>query len=131
MTEPPPSEGRIAAALSAVKGLSLTNVLVLALVALILVPVYVIYRAVNDAAVMDRLLSSYEEIPNASGCVLRQVKTRGGPSSWSLSSGFAFHGSDRWQIAVILDQPPDKAQLDSHCATLRLIADQVLKAWAP
>lgn len=131
MTEPPPSQGRLAAAASVVKGLSLANVLTIALLAVIAVPVYVIYRALNDATVMDRLLSSYKEIPNTSGCTMRVVKERGGPELWSISTGFAFHGGDRWAINVIVTQQPTTEQLTGHCATLKLIADDVLKSQAP
>ena len=129
MDEPPP--GRLAAAASVVKGLSLSNVLIIALLAVIAIPTYVIYRAMNDAAVMDRLLSSYKEVPNTSGCTLREVKARGGPARWAISTGFAFHGADRWSINVILDQQPTTEQLVSNCETLKLIADGVLRSQAP
>lgn len=119
------------AALTAVKGLSLSNVLIIALLAVIAVPVYIVYRALNDAAVMDRLLSSYKEVPNTSGCTLREVKSRGGPARWAIATGFAFHGADRWSVNVILDQQPSTEQLVSNCETLKLIADNVLKAQAP
>ena len=130
MTDEPPT-GRLATAAAVVKGLSLNNVLIIALLAVIAVPVYVIYRALNDDAVMDRLMSSYQVIHNASGCVLRTVKERGGPQAWSISTGFAFHGTDRWQISVIVDQLPTEEQLVAHCETLKLIADNVLKSQAP
>lgn len=130
MTEPPP-EGKLAAAIGLVKGLSLTNLAMLAGLLAIVVPVYVIYRALADPAVMDRLLSSYKELPNGSGCTLREVKARGGPARWSISTGFAFHGADRWGINVILDQQPSEDELASHCATLKLIADGVLRSQAP
>jgi len=123
--------GRLAAAASIVKSLSLSNVLIIALLAVIAIPVYIVYRALNDAAVMDRLLSSYKEVPNTSGCTLREVKARGGPARWAISTGFAFHGADRWSINVILDQQPTTEQLTSNCETLKLIADGVLRSQAP
>ena len=129
MADQPP--GRLAAAASVVKSLSLSNVLIIALLAVIAIPVYIVYRALNDAAVMDRLLSSYKEVPNTSGCTLREVKSRGGPARWSISTGFAFHGADRWSINVILDQQPTTEQLTSNCETLKLIADGVLRSQAP
>ena len=129
MADPPP--GRLAAAASVVKSLSLSNVLIIALLAVIAIPVYIVYRALNDAAVMDRLLSSYKEVPNTSGCTLREVKSRGGPARWAISTGFAFHGADRWSINVILDQQPTTEQLVSNCETLKLIADGVLRSQAP
>lgn len=131
MTEPAAHEGKLAAAAAVVKGLSLSNVLIIALLTVIAIPTYVIYRALNDATVMNRLLSSYSEIPNTSGCTLRTVKERGGPQRWSISTGFAFHGADRWAINVILDQQPSTEQLTSNCATLKLIADDVLRSQQP
>lgn len=129
MTEPPPSEGRLAAAASVVRSLSLTNVLIIALLVAIAIPAYIIYRAVNDPAVMNRLLSSYQELPNQqSGCTLRTVRERGGPQRWSVSTGFAFHGADRWSISVLLDYEPTGEQITSYCETLKLIADRTLMA---
>jgi hypothetical protein len=130
MSEPEPT-GKLATAVGLVKGLTLSHVLIIALLAVIAVPVYIVYRALNDAAVMDRLMSSYEEIPNTSGCTMRKVKARGGPARWSISTGFAFHGADRWGIYVIVDQQPTTEQLTGNCETLKLIADNVLKAQAP
>ena len=45
---------------------TLSNVLIIALLALIAVPVYVIYRALGDEKIMDRLMSTYEEIDSKS-----------------------------------------------------------------
>jgi hypothetical protein len=122
VTEPPP-EGKLAAAASVVKGLSLGNVLVIALLVVIAIPAYVIWKAVSDPVLMDRLMSSYRELPNGSGCVLRNVRERGGPDQWAISSGFAFHGQDRWYVAVGLTHKPTDEQLTSHCETLKRIAD--------
>jgi len=101
----------------------LTNALVIALLTLIAVPTYLAYKMLNDPAVMDRLLSSYKELPNGSGCTLREVKERGGPDLWAISTGFAYHGDNRWYVAVGLTHAPDANDLTSHCETLRRIAD--------
>ena len=112
--------------ISAVKGLSLTNVLVMALIAVIAVPSYFVYRMLNDATVMDRFLSSYDEYTEVrSGCTVRTVRLRGGPWRWSISTGFAYQGSDRWNLSVILQNEPTDADVASYCATLGLIADKM------
>jgi len=130
LTEPP--EGRLAAAASVVKGLSLSNVLIIALLVVIAIPAYVIYRALHDPEIMNRLLSSYQELPNQqSGCTLRTVRERGGPQRWSISTGFAFHGVDRWSINVLLDYEPTGEQITSYCETLKTIADHTLMAPKP
>ena len=126
MTEPPPSEGKLAAAAAVVKGLSLKNVGIAALLVLIAIPAWLVYQ--NPAGVMDRLMSVYREYPNQiSGCTVREVRERGGPDQWSVSAGFAFHGSARWYVAVgLTGTKPTDAEITSHCETLRRIADSLM-----
>jgi hypothetical protein len=112
--------------LGAVQGLTLGNVLVLALLAVIAVPVYVIYRALGDEKIMDRLMSTYEVIDSRQGCAVRHVQERGGPDLWGVSSGFAFQGRDRWFVNVLLDHAPTDDEVGSYCESLKLIADRLL-----
>ena len=114
--------------LGAVKGLSLGNVLVIALLAVIAVPVYVIYRAIDNDALMDRFLSTYEEVSSQNvGCTLRHVQARGGPDQWGISRGFSFVGNDRWFVNVVLDHHPNSEEIISYCESLKLIADRMLE----
>ena len=99
---------------------------ILALLVAIAVPVYVIWRALGDEKIMDRLLSTYEEIDSQAGCALRHVKARGGPDLWGISSGFAFQGRDRWYVNVLLDHRPSEEEVASYCESLKLIADRML-----
>ena len=122
-TEPP---GKLERAASVVKNLSLGNVLVVALLAVIAVPVYVIYKAVGDTALMSKLVSSYEELGSKSGCSLRHFQERGGPDLYGVSSGFGFIGSDRWYVNVILNHKPTEEEVVSYCESLKLIADKML-----
>lgn len=123
----PPSEGRWLSWLTAVKGLTLANVLVIALLAVIAVPVYIVYRALEDEKLMDRFMSTYEELGNQqSGCAVRHVQERGGPELWGISAGFAFQGADRWFVNVVLTHDPSGEEIVSYCETLKLIADSML-----
>jgi hypothetical protein len=127
MSEPPPSEGKYLGWLNAVKGLTVSNVLVIALLAVIAVPVYVIYRALEDEKLMDRFMSTYEELGNQqSGCTVRHVQARGGPALWGISTGFAFQGSDRYFVNVALQRQPTDTEIVSYCEALKLIADKLL-----
>jgi hypothetical protein len=112
--------------MNAVKGLTVSNVVVIALLAIIAIPVYTIWKALNDEKIMDRLMSTYEEIAQPSGCTLRHAKRRGGPDQWSIASGFAFQGIDRWHVSVVMDHPPTEDELVSYCASLKLIGDRML-----
>ena len=123
----PQAEGRWLSWLNAVKGLTVTNVLVIAMLAMVAVPVYVIYRALEDEKLLDRFLSTYEEMSSQHfGCTIRHIQERGGPEQWALSSAFAAQGQDRWVVAVITIRQPDDNDVVSHCETLRLIIDQML-----
>jgi hypothetical protein len=117
----------VAGLLTAVKGLTFTNLMMLAGIVVIAVPAYFIYSLLNDPAVMDRFLSSYSETTDAeSGCTLRKVRLRGGPWRWSIATGFAYAGSDRYSVSVILPAEPDADDIASYCATLGLIVDRML-----
>ena len=129
MSEQPPPEGRGLAWINAAKSLTLTNVLVIALMAMVIVPVYFVYRALNDPATLDRFMSSYDEYTEeVSGCTVRTVRLRGGPWRWSISSGFAMGGADRYTVSVIVTTEPNAEAVTSYCATLNLIIDKMHEA---
>jgi hypothetical protein len=127
--QPPPDHklGMVEGAANIVKGLSLNNVLTIALLAVIAVPVYVIYRALDDDKLMDRFMSTYEEVSNQNvPCAMRHVQARGGPDEWGISTGFSFVGKDRWFINVVMNHQPSPEEIVSYCETLKLIADKML-----
>jgi hypothetical protein len=119
----PPDDGRLAGWLTAVKGLTVSNVLVIGMLVVIAIPAYLIYRALNDEALLDRFLSHYSEIGTDTSCTLREVRQRGGPDTWGLSTGFAYFGNDRWTVAVILSHQPTPEEIASHCEVLNLTVD--------
>ena len=91
---PPPQQDRVSVWVGLLKGLTLSNVLVLAALAAVAVPVFVIYRALEDDKIMDRLMSTYEEIGNQqSGCAVRHVQERGGPDLWGHQRRVRLSGS--------------------------------------
>ena len=49
-----------------VKGLSLTNVLIIALLVAIAIPTYILWRFLNDASMLNKFTSFYEEIASES-----------------------------------------------------------------
>lgn len=122
---PPPPEGRLAHAAHAIRSLTLSNVLVIFLLVLMAVPVYILYRALSDEALLDRFLSSYRVVRTKGGCTIRVVAERGAPEQWSISTGFAAGGNERWNVSVILEQEPSEDEITSHCATLMLIVERL------
>jgi hypothetical protein len=120
--------GRVTGLLNAVRGLTLSNVLVLAALAVIAVPAFVVYQAVtgNDA-LLDRLLSTYELVDSDSDCIIRHVQERGGPELWSIGAGFAYQGRDRWSVNVLLlNGKPGEDEIATYCEALKLIVDKML-----
>ena len=109
---------------SIIKGLTFTNVLMLFLLSLIVVPGYIMYRAVNDPTILERMLSSYKEFPpQDSGCTLREFKARGGPRMWTISTGFAYQGTDKWVASIVLDHMPNEDENVSYCESLKLVTE--------
>jgi hypothetical protein len=107
-----------------IKGLSLTNVLIIALLVLIAIPSYILWRFLNDASLLNKFTSFYEEISSDKvGCTLRVASQRGAHPIYSISTGFAFQGSDRYTVGVIITHKPDDGELVSYCETLNLIVD--------
>lgn len=122
-TAEPPVEGRVGSLITAVKGLTVSNVLVIALLAIVAAPLYLGWRAINDPALLDRFTSKYEDVPNETTCFLREIKLRGGPDTWNISNGFAYFGTDKWFVSVSLSHAPTPEEVASHCEVLNLTID--------
>ena len=119
---------RAAGLLKWAQGLTLLNVLVIFLfVATTALPAYATWKILNDEALLTRLLSTYEEFGNQqSGCFLRHAKQRGGSDFWSIGTGFAYSGMDRWSVNVVLERRPTDEEITSYCATAKLLAGDML-----
>jgi hypothetical protein len=123
---PPPDLERATGWLSAVKGLTVTNAIVIILLVVAIAPAYVVYRALDDPALLDRFLSSYHVVSSQlSDCTLRTGRQRGEPAVWSISTGFAYEGPSRWVISVLLEREPTMEEQISYCATLEAIVDHM------
>jgi hypothetical protein len=122
-----PQNGRLLTWLNAVKGLTFTNVLVIGMLVVIAIPTYTLWKALGDDKLLDRFLSTYEELSSQnSGCTVRHMQARGGPDIWGISSGFAYQGEGRWLVSVALPAEPSIEEIMSYCESLKLIADKML-----
>src|SRR5207344_3237596 len=103
---PPPQQDTVTTVggmIKIIKGMTLTNVLIIALLVTIAIPTYILYRFVNDASLLNKFASFYEEIStDKSPCTLRVASQRGAEPFFAVSTGFAYQGSDRWTISVLL-----------------------------
>ena len=111
--------------ITAVKGLTITNALVIVILIAAAIPAYFLYKVINNTELLDRFLSSYEEIsmPETSSCTLRSAATRGSASVWYISTGFAYHGDDKWTMGVAISKKPTMEQMQAYCDTLLLVVD--------
>jgi hypothetical protein len=127
LTETPPphqSHGIFHAVVEAVKGLTLTNVMVIIMLAVVVIPGYALWRMLDDPAMLGRFLSSYEEITSDKWpCTLRIASVRGSGDTYAVSTGFAYQGSERWVLSVIMDRKPTDSEMYSYCETLNLLID--------
>jgi len=108
------------------QSVTLTQALVMALLVLIAAPTYLAWRVINDDSMLTKFTSHYEEISNEQmPCTLRIGSVRGGGYSYSITTGFAHQGSDRWTVGVIMARKPDPSEQVSYCATLVLLVDHL------
>jgi len=112
-------------AVASVKGLSIQNLLTIVVLFVVLAPTYLLWRLLNDSAMLGRVLSSYEEVTSDKWpCTLRIASARGAGDTYSISAGFAYQGSERWTLSVLMDRDPRiGGELDSYCETLQLLVD--------
>jgi hypothetical protein len=126
LLQQPDRVGQLGGIVGLVQSMTLTHVLIVALLAAILVPSYVAWRVLNDESMLTKFTSRYEEITSDKiPCTLRIASVRGGGDSYSISTGFAVQGSDRYTIAVLLDRKPDDLSLQSYCEVLQKIVDHL------
>ena len=137
--QPPPErppeqrspEGIVAAIAHFAKGLTLGNVLAIAALAVVLVPSYLLWRLLNDESMLGRVLSSYTEHEDKSGCTIRVASLRGAGDTYAISTGFAAQGADQWVISVIMARTPSETDVLSYCETLQRIVDHMRRPDQP
>jgi hypothetical protein len=109
-----------------IQSMTLTNVLILALIIIVLAPTFVLWRFMNDSSLLNKWTSFYEEVSSdKTPCTLRIASQRGADPVHSISTGFAYQGSDRYTVGVILSHPPDDGDLVSYCEVLNRIVDHM------
>jgi hypothetical protein len=130
--QPPDRVGQVGGLVKIVQSLTLTQVLVIALLVMIAIPTYIAWRVINDESMLTKFTSRYEELSSDKmPCTLRVASVRGGGDTYSISTGFAFQGSDRWTVGVIMNSKPDDSELVSYCATLNVLVDHLRRPGAP
>jgi len=130
--QPPDRVGQVGGLVKIIQSLTLTQVLIIALLVAIAIPTYIGWRVINDESMLNKFTSRYEELSSEHmPCTLRVASVRGGGDTYSISTGFAAQGSDRWTVGVIMTRKPDDSELTSYCATLQILVDHLRRPNAP
>lgn len=101
-----------------VKGLSLTNVLVIVLLAAIAVPLYVGWKVTSDPTLMAFVFNDFSEIPSVTDCNLFRLKPTGGTTYYAISNQFSERNAESWAITVRVKFKPDDAAIKDYCSSL-------------
>ena len=122
---PPDRVGQIGGLVNIIKGISLTNVLIIALLIAIAIPTFILYRFMTDSSLLNKFTSFYEELGlDKVACTLRIASQRGADPIYSIGTGFAYQGSDRYLDGrPAHPQAPTTASWPAYCETLNLIVD--------
>ena len=119
VSQPSSGNGRANWWLSAIKGLTFTNALVIIMLLVSGTPAYLMYKVVNSERMLDHFTSIYREIPSSqAACAFREAKSRFGAQTWKIVTGFAYQGDDRWSVMVSRNLQPSSEQVVMYCSTL-------------
>ena len=92
-TPPPDHVGMIGGIVKIIQSMTLTHVLIMALIIVVLAPTYVLYRFMNDSSLLNKWTCSYEELATEnSPCTLRIASQRGADPTYAISDGLCVSG---------------------------------------
>jgi len=118
MSEPPPYD-RAGTWFDRIKGLSLTNALVIVVLMVVAIPAYLAWRILNDENLASIIFSTYEErMLSGTDCGLRTASTSGVAPHYFISRAFAYSGQDRWYIGVQISGKPTDIEAGEYCDIL-------------
>lgn len=127
MTQVPPPindrVGMIDRMLGVVKGLTYTNVAVLALLLGLFAPLYFGYRMLGDPQLMGAVLNVYSEIDSPTDCLLSFQQPTGGTGSYIIRATLAERASEVWYVSAKVKFRPDDAAMKAYCTAASAIVD--------
>jgi hypothetical protein len=107
------------AGVSAIKSLTLTNVLLLGLLIAVCFPAYVGYRILNDEQLLVHVASSYEEMHYGIGnCTVYRAHARGNEPEFIVRYMFRIDNLGRWYLAIKSNAEPTKEDAAKRCNLL-------------
>lgn len=106
-----------------VKGLTLTNVLILALLIILIVPLYLAWRVLNDQDLQGKLFNTYSELEAPSDCLLTFQQAAGGSGHYVIRAILAERPAETWYISTRIRFKPDDKAMYLYCAASSQLID--------
>lgn len=111
------------------KTLTLTNVLIVALLVVVSFPAYVGYRLLNDERLIIQVSSSYEDMRYGLGdCTVYRAQEKGDKSDFIIRYTFRFDRFGSWYVAIRSQKQPSKEEARSACDILIRTVTKARKA---
>lgn len=106
--------------LDAVKGLTLLNIAVLALLLFLLLPAYLAWKIMNDEMMFNAVFSAYSELDSPTDCSLTFQQAAGGRPYYLIRQVMAVRSRETYGASVRLDWDhlPDHDAMVRYCDTL-------------
>jgi hypothetical protein len=101
--------------LGVVRGLTYTNVAIMALLLLIAFPAYFGYRMLNDQALMGAVFNVYSELDAPTDCLLSFQQPAGGTGSYVIRAVMAERAAEVWYVSAKVKFKPDDAAMAAYC----------------
>ena len=78
---------------------------------------------INDESMLNKPTSRYRGNRDRQDAwaSLRVASVRGGSNTYAISTGFAYQGSARWTVSVLMQRRPDDSEMASYCETLNML----------
>lgn len=123
--EPPRVDrvGMLDRMLNVVKGLTYTNVAIMALLLLLLVPVYLVYRILGDQNLMGAVFNVYSELDAPTDCLLAFQQPAGGSGAYIVRAVLAERNAEVWYVSVKLRFKPDDQAMTQYCGAATQVVD--------
>lgn len=121
------ADGKLERAFGVVRSMSLTNVLILALIVVIAVPAYFAYRFMSDAAFRREFMTSAIILEQHVPCVVLEGTRYGSQSRHSVFIVYGLDGRNEKLLGLRAPDTVTDADLTGMCQRLRTLSEEIVE----
>jgi hypothetical protein len=103
------------------KGLTFVNVAILALLVVIAVPTFFVWKAVDNPDLLSLVFSEFQELETGTDCNLFKGQSQGAQPYWAVTNQFAERNAAFWSVAVRIKFKPDHEAVVAYCKSLEAV----------